>query len=95
MAQNTTITCEAGEWTLLTNGPVDAIRAVHLGTEGIWLQAAVGLNPPASTAGAVPLLPNQVLAADISLVQLFPGIAGADRVYAFAPATTKVSVSHA
>jgi hypothetical protein len=98
MPQNTTITCAAGAWTLLTDSNVTALRVVHLGTEGIWLQATVGATPPsglAGTAGALPLLPNQILAADLSLADLFPGVSGANRVYAYAPALTKVSVSHA
>jgi hypothetical protein len=98
MPQNDTITCAAGSWTLLTSNNVSALRAVHLGSEAIWLQATVGTTPPsglAGTAGALPLLPNQILAADLSLADLFPGISGANRVYAYAPALTRVSVSHA
>jgi hypothetical protein len=95
MPQNTTITCAQGVWTLLTNNDVTALRAVNMGSEGIWLQGTVGTTPPANTAGALPLLPNQILTADLILAQIFPGVAGANRVYAFASTPTKVSVSHA
>ena len=101
MAQNTTITCAAGVWTLLTNSNVTALRACNLGSEGVWLMATAGATAPAVPAnaapppGAVPLLPNQTLAADLTLAQLFPGVSGANRVYCFAYQPTRISVSHA
>jgi hypothetical protein len=95
MAQNTTISLAAGTWTLLTDGNVTALRVVNLGEEPIWLQATVGTTPPTTPAGALPLQPGPVLAADLTLAQLFPGVTGANRVYALAPRATSVSVSHA
>lgn len=95
MAQNTTIDCPAGTWTLLTDSDVTALRAVNMGENGIWLMATVGTTPPTSTSGALPLLPNQVLTADLTLENLFPGVTGANRVYALAPDGAEVSVSHA
>ncbi|HEY7824523.1 MAG TPA: hypothetical protein VIG24_16900 [Acidimicrobiia bacterium] len=95
MAQNTTIACPAGVWTLLTNSDVTALRAVNLGTEGIFLQGTVGTVAPSTTAGALPLLPNQIIAADLELTKVFPGVVGANRVYAYAASASSVSVSHA
>ena len=95
MAQNTTISLTAATWTQLTDGNVTAIRAVNLGIEPIWLQATVGATPPSNTNGGLPLLPGQILAADLTLAQLWPGVSGANRVYAFSPSASKVSVSNA
>jgi hypothetical protein len=95
MPQNTTITCAAGTWTLLTDTNITALRVVNMGVEGVWLQATAGTTPPTTTDGALPLLPNQILAADLELSQVFPGVAGANRVYALTAVETKLSVSHA
>jgi len=95
MAQNTTLTLTANTWTQVTDGNVTAIRVVNEGIEPIWLQATVGAIAPTSTAGAVSLGAGQVLAADLTLAQLWPGVGGANRVYALSPRASKVSVSHA
>jgi hypothetical protein len=97
MPQNTTITCPAGVWTLLTTNNAPALRVANMSTETIWLQGTVGTTPPTGASGlngAIPVLPNQILAADLTLEHLFPGISGANRVYAFAPAPAILSVSH-
>lgn len=95
MPQNTTIDCAALSWTLLTNNDVTALRVANLGVEPVWLEAAVGAVPPTDTLGALPLRPGEILAADLTLAQLFPGIAGANRVYVYCPVASKMSVSHA
>lgn len=95
MTQNTTISLVAATWTQITDANVSGIRVANLGTEAIWLQATIGAVAPSSTNGALPLLPGQILAADLTLAQLWPGVPGANRVYALAPAATRVSVSNA
>ena len=95
MPQNTTIECAPRVWTLLTNNDVDALRAANLGSEAIWLQGTVGTTPPTSAAGGLPLLPGQILPASALLVDVFPGVAGVNRVYALTQVATRVSVSHA
>jgi hypothetical protein len=95
MAQNTNITCPTGAWTLLTNSNVTALRAMNIGSSGVWLQATVGATPPSNTIGAIQLLENEILAADLTIAQLWPGVAGANRVYAMAPDGSELSVSHA
>lgn len=95
MAQNTTVSLAAGAWTQLTDGNVTAMRICNLGTEGIWLQATVGAVAPTNTSGALPLLPGQVMAADLTLAQLWPGVSGANRIYALATVASRVSVSNA
>ena len=95
MAQNTTVTLTARTWTQVTNSDANAVRVANLGTEPIWVMATVGAVAPTSFAGGLPLLTGQVMAADLSLAQLFPGVAGANRVYVYSPYASQVSVSHA
>lgn len=95
MTQNVTISLPANTWTQISDSNIPAIRVANLGTEAIWLQATVGAVAPTNTNGALPLLPTQVLAADLTLAQLWPGVTGANRVYALSPVACRVSVSNA
>lgn len=95
MAQNNNISCTAQTWTLLTNSDVTALRAQNRGTLPCYLQGTVGANAPSNSDGAISLAPGDVLAADLTLAQLFPGVSGANRVYALCATTSVISVSHA
>lgn len=95
MPQNTTISLAAATWQQLTDANVTSIRVVNLGTEPIWLQATVGASAPSTTNGGLPLRPGEILAADLTLAQLWPGVASANRVYAYSPNAARVSISHA
>lgn len=95
MARHETVTCAAGAWTQLTSGDVTEIRCQNRGQYPIFLQATVGATPPSNSSGAVSLGAGETLAADLTLAQLFPGVSGANRVYAWAGGATEVSVSHA
>ena len=95
MAQNITITLTARTWTQVTDANVSSARIVNLGTEPIWVQATVGAVAPTTATGALPLLPGQIMAADLTLAQLWPGVAGANRLYVYSPYASQVSVSNA
>jgi hypothetical protein len=95
VAQNTDISIPPRMWTLLTNSDVSALRIQVLGRVGVLLKATVGAVPPTSLTGGVSLAPGGGLTADQTLAQLFPGVPGANRVYAYATGGTVVSVSHA
>jgi hypothetical protein len=98
MPRHATVDCPAMTWTLLTTNNVTELRVANMGQEAIWLQAMATATPPDSVtgiSGALPLHPTEILAGDLTLTQLFPGVAGAARIYALAPRDTKVSVSHA
>jgi hypothetical protein len=95
MAQNLNIPCPAGVWTLLTDAAVTALRVQNSSGLNVHLMATVGLVPPTDTSGSLTLGPQQTLAADLSLAQLWPGVAGANRVYAYAFLNASLSVSHA
>lgn len=93
-AQNTNITCPSGEATAISDGTVTNIRVVS--TEDFYLMATSANTAPTTTAGGIPILGFTVLAADLDLADLFPGVTGPFYVWAFptsGPAV--VSISHA
>lgn len=95
MPQNTNIALTAGVWGQLTNADVTALRVQNLNGYEIKIKATVGAVAPTDATGAITILPYGAIAADLTLAQLFPGVAGANRVYAFADIPAIVSVSHA
>lgn len=97
-ARNADVTLIAGQWTELTDGDVTAIRVTNRGTAEPLLQATTGsapTNDSSGRAGSIPLAPFATLAADLTLAQLWPGVAGADRVFAWTDRACTLSVSHA
>ena len=94
MPQNATVAVPARTWTQLTNADVSAIRVQNINGYTIEIMGTVGAVAPTSDAGAIVLAAGQAIAADLTLAQLFPGVAGANRVYAFSDAPALVSVSH-
>lgn len=95
MARNETIVLTKGVWTQVTNANAAALRLTNLGQYTIQLKATNGAVAPADVSGAVPLRSGETLAADLTLAQLWPGVAGANRVYALSFEGASVSVSHA
>ena len=95
MAQNTTVTLVANTSTLITDGDVTSARVQNLSGYDVDLQATAGATAPASWAGAIRLGPGQTLAADLTLAQLWPGVAGANRLHARSGFGVTLSVSHA
>lgn len=96
MARNSDVMMIANQWVELTNSNVTALRIQLRGdcTKPIILQATTG-PAPVSTAGGVMLMPGQTLAADLTLSQVWPGLAGANRVWGMCEIAQPVSVSHA
>ncbi|MGR3495143.1 hypothetical protein [Citreimonas sp.] len=90
------ITCPANEWTQLTNDDVTALRVQNTGPNTVLLQATAGATAPADLDGGIKLGGGQILLPDTTLENLFPGVAGAARVWAY-PVCFEVilSVSHA
>lgn len=98
MPQNTTITLVPDAWTQLTNANVSAIRVQNLASPTsahVWIMATAGEVAPTSLNGAIRLLPNQAIGADLILGNLFPGVTNPTRVYAYSADAVQVSVSHA
>lgn len=94
MAQNTTIPLAPGVWTLLTNAAVTGLTFQNVGGYDVLILGTAGAFEPVSTDGAISYGPGEGEMA-AALADLFPGVAGADRLYAYAPAGGRVMISHA
>lgn len=94
-ARNDNVVLAAGAWTQVTDGDVSAIRVQNIGTGAVWLKARVGTGAIATLGGAICLDPLMTLGADTTLAELFPGVSGGNRVYAWSEGGGLVSVSHA
>lgn len=93
-ARNTTITCASGVATALSDGAVANARIVS--TEDFYLLATAADTAPTATTGGIPFLPFSVLAADLDLANLFPGVTGPYYLWAFPTSgPADVSISHA
>ena len=95
MAQNTRITCAAGDWTQITDADVAADISVMLANDvSIYLQATATSTPPgASTIGPVELLDKGDGWSEATIAEKFPGVSGALRLWA-KPKDSAASVSH-
>jgi hypothetical protein len=94
MAQNTTINTTANAWVQLTDANIATITFQNVGSNHILIKATVGAVAPTSTAGSIRYNPGQG-ERNGALTDLFPGVAGANRVYAYATEVVPVVVSHA
>lgn len=94
MGQNADANLAAATWTRLTNATVTAIRVQNRSGYSVLLKATAGVGAPSDFTGAIELLPYSILAADLTLAQLWPGVAGTD-VYAWCAQGAQVSFSHA
>ncbi len=93
MPKNATVSCPSGVPTQLTDLAVSAARIV--GSQDFHLCATLDTTPPTSTTGSVMLLPWTVLAADLALVDLFPGVGASVYLWAWPRSgAVEVSVSH-
>lgn len=91
MAQNTTISLVAGQWTAITNSTCTAIRVDPNGAT-VELQATVSAVAPGAVAPGSVVISQPTF---MKLNEIWIGVAGADRVYARAVyVAANVSVSH-
>ena len=94
MPKNATLHCAAGLPTQLTDVAVTSARV--MGSQDFHLCATIDATPPTDLDGAVTMLPFSVLAADLALVDLFPGVGSAVHLWAWPTSgAVDVSVSHA
>lgn len=93
MAQNTTISIAAKDWTQLTNADVASITFQNIGGYYIFVKATTDATKPADFASAIRYNPGQG-ERNVSLNDLFPGLSGADRVWAYSDQAVDVMVSH-
>lgn len=95
MSINDNVSLAAGVAVQLTNANASSIRVQNPGNHTIKLQATVGAVEPTDWDGSLFLGGKETLAADLTIAQLWPGVSGANRVYAICDFNTFVSVSHA
>jgi hypothetical protein len=81
-------------WVQLTEGDATAVTFQNVGYNTVYVKATVSISPPTDTEGALEF-PQASQAVFYSLAEMFPGIAGAKRLWAYAPFETLVAISHA
>ena len=80
-------------WTLLTDEDVSGpIMAQNRGGYPIEVQATVGDVAPVDNGGTVELMPGQAI--DRPLDEVFYGVPGANRLWAYSMMGGRVSVQH-
>jgi hypothetical protein len=95
MARNDNVNVAPNTWVQLTNANASAIRVQNLSGFPVNLQATVGASAPTSIGGSLRLNAQGVITASETLANLFPGLTGANRVWAFCETGVTLSVSHA
>jgi hypothetical protein len=94
MARQTTVNVPPNTWTQITDADVTSITFQNVGGYAVRIRATNGTSAPEDQDGALTYAPGQgernVLLADLS-----PGVAGANRVWAFSELPVSVAVSHA
>ena len=97
MAQNTTVTVPEGVWTELTDANITGLTFLVKGPQGadVYIEATTGASPTADDLdGAVSYRPGQG-ERNVALSDLFPGVTGADRVWAYSTnGPAQIFVSH-
>ena len=94
MAQQTTVAIPAGVWTQITDADATAVAFQNASGYAILIKGTAGATAPTNKAGAYIYNPGQGERATIA--DLFPGIAGANRLWALAEGFNgAVVVSHA
>ena len=94
MAQNTSITIPAGTWTQLTDADVTSITFQNVSGNHVLIKATTDTTAPTDKNGSVRYNPGQG-ERNVAMEDLFPGISGADRLWAWAEDIAVVMVSHA
>lgn len=94
MPQNTTITLTAGVWTQLTDADINSITFQNRGGTHMFVSGTADVSAPSNFNGAIRYNPGQG-ERNISLIDLFPGLTGVDRLWAFSDSAIDVMISHA
>ena len=95
MPQNITMNILPRVWTRVTTAAVTALRLQHQGPGALLATATAGTAQPGDDTGAIMLQPGDVILADMTLAEIWPGIAGANHVWCRSSSGGQVSVSHA
>lgn len=92
MAQNLRKSVPALTWTMLTDANITAATLQVFGHTRI--AATLGTSAPAAAAAYIEYSGSEGEVA-ITLADMFPGVSGANRLWAFCFAATEVTISHA
>lgn len=95
MARNATVPVPKATWTQLTNASASAIRAQNQSSHVVSLMATTTAVAPTDFEGCLELEAGEILATDITLAELWPGVTTPSYVWAYSPIGAFVSVSHA
>jgi len=94
MPRNTTVTIPAATWTQLTDADVASLTFQNVGSNYMLVKGTTNTVAPTDTDGSLRYNPGQG-EKSVFVVDLFPGISGADRLWAYSPDGTTSAVSHA
>lgn len=95
MAQNTTTDIPAVTWTQVTTADITSATFQNNGGNAVWILATVGAIAPTGGAKGIRYNPGSGERSSVTLATLFPGLSGANRLYAYAPDGARVFISHA
>ena len=96
MAKSANVAVPAQTWTQLTSGNVSSITFQNIGKEhDMFVLGTVGeVAPTGAPDGAVQYNTGQG-ELNAAMTDLFPGVSGANRVYAWSEHGTEAAVNHA
>lgn len=93
MARNTTVSIPAETWTQLTDADVSAITFQNIGGSYVLIKATTDTTAPTDASGSIRYNPGQG-ERNVLLADLFPGLSGRDRLWAWAENSAPIFVSH-
>ena len=94
MPQNTTYDLAAKTWTMITDADVTEITFQNVSESDVWIKATTDTASPTTRVAAIKYPPSMG-ERKVAMADLFPGLTGADRVWAYCDAPASVMVSHA
>lgn len=94
MAQNTTKNVAAATWTQLTDANISTVTFQNISGSFVLVKGTVGATAPTDLTGAVRYNPGQG-ERNVLLTDLFPGISGVNRLYAYSQDGASMVISHA
>lgn len=94
MAQNTTVNIASATWTQITNGDTARITFQNISGNFVIVKATAGATAPTDLTGGIRYNPGQG-ERNVLIADLFPGLTGGNRVYAYSADGAAMMVSHA
>jgi len=95
MAQNTNIDVPKATWTMLTDSNVSSVTFQNVNAyHGILIKGTNGTTAPTTEVGAIKYRPSEG-ERNVLLADLFPGVSGVNRLWAYSADGAQVMVSHA